>query len=58
MSDILFQQLSTVQDITQPVPPTIASATIISPYTILTFISGIVAIGTINPFTTDIMRLS
>ena len=52
MSDFLFQQLSTVQDITQPVPPTIASATIISPYTRLTFISGVVAIGTINPFTT------
>jgi hypothetical protein len=52
MSDVLFQQLSTVQDIAQPVPPTIASATTISPYTRLTFITGTVVITTINPFTT------
>ena len=52
MSDLLQQQLSTVQDITQPNPPTIASATTISPTTRLTFITGNVAIATINPFTT------
>jgi hypothetical protein len=52
MSDLLFQQMSTVQDIAQLVPPTIASATTISPYTRLTFITGNVAIATINPFTT------
>lgn len=52
MSDLLFQQLSTAQDATQPTPPTIASATIISPYTRLTFITGTVAVQTINPFTT------
>jgi len=52
MSDLQFQQLSTVQDIAQPVPPTIASATTISPTTRLTFITGTVAIQTINPFTT------
>jgi hypothetical protein len=52
MSDLSFQQLSTVQDITQPLPQTIASATTISPSTRLSFITGSVAIGTINPFTT------
>ena len=52
MSDLLFQQLSTVQDIAQPVPPTIASANIISPYTRLTFVTGQIAIATINLFTT------
>jgi hypothetical protein len=52
MSDALFQQMSSVQDITQPVPQTIASATTISPTTFLTFITGAVAISTINPFTT------
>ena len=52
MSDVAFQQLSTVQSNLQPTPPTIASATTISPFTRLTFITGTVAIQTINPFTT------
>ena len=52
MSDLLFQQLSTVQDGLQPNPPTIASATTISPTTRMTFISGTAVIQTINPFTT------
>jgi len=51
MSDLLFQQISTVQDITQPVPTTIASATTISPSTFLTFVTGSVVITTMNPFT-------
>lgn len=49
MSDLLFQQLSTVQDNTQPVPPTIASAATISPQTFLTFLTGTVQLATINP---------
>src|ERR1700687_2647297 len=52
MSDLLFQQLSTVQDITQPVPQTIASAATISPSTFLTFVSGTAQVQTMNPFVT------
>ena len=52
MADFNWQQLHTVQDTTQPVPPTIASANIISPYTRLTFVTGQISIATINPFTT------
>jgi hypothetical protein len=54
MSDLLFQQLSTVQDITQPVPQTIASAATISPSSFLTFVSGTVQVQTMNPFTTGV----
>ena len=52
MSDLAFQQLSTVQSNLQPTPPTIASATTISPITRLTFITGTTVIQIINPFTT------
>lgn len=52
MSDVSFQQLSTVQSNLQPVPPTIPSAVTISPYTRLTFVTGQISIATINPFTT------
>ena len=52
MSDVAFQQLSTVQSNLQPQPPTIASNTTISPLTRLTFVTGTAAIQTINPFTT------
>lgn len=49
LMDSLFQQLSTVQDGTQPTPPTIASATTISPSTFLTFLTGTAQLTTINP---------
>jgi hypothetical protein len=49
MSDLLFQQLSTVQDNTQPVPPTIASAATIAPQTLMTFLTGTVQLATITP---------
>ncbi len=52
MSDLLQQQLSTVQSNLQPAPPTIASATTITPTSRLTFVTGTVAIATINPFAT------
>lgn len=52
MPDVNFQQLSTVQSNLQPVPPTIPSAVTISPYTRLTFVTGQIAVATINPFTT------
>jgi len=49
LMDALFQQLSTVQDNTQPSPPTIASAATISPTTLVTFLTGTVQVATINP---------
>jgi hypothetical protein len=49
MPDLQFQNLSTVQSNLQPLPPTIASASVISPTAFLTFISGSVQIATINP---------
>ena len=52
MSDLLMQQLSTIQDITQPTPPTIVAAATLSPSNFLTFVSGTVQVTTLNPFTT------
>src|SRR6266850_6925956 len=49
MSDLLFQQLSTVQSNEQPTPPTIASAATIAPQTFLTFVTGTVQVATITP---------
>lgn len=48
MSDLLFQQLSTVQSNLQPNPPTIASAATISPQNLITFLTGTVQLATIN----------
>lgn len=50
MSDLLFQQLSSVNNGLQPVPPTIASAATISPQTFITFVTGTVQVATITPF--------
>lgn len=49
MSDLNFQNLSTVQDQLQPMPVTLASATTIAPATFLTFVSGTTDIKTITP---------
>ena len=49
MSDALFQNLSTVQDNSQPLPVTIAMAATIAPTTFLTFVTGTVPIATITP---------
>lgn len=49
MSDLLFQQLSTVQSGLQPNPPTIASAATIAPQTFVTFLTGTVQLATITP---------
>lgn len=49
MSDLLSQQLSTVQTDKQPSPPTIASAATIAPTTKLTFVTGTVQVATITP---------
>ena len=49
MSDLLFQNLSTVQNNQQPMPATLASAATIAPVTFLTDVSGTVPITTITP---------
>jgi hypothetical protein len=49
MSDLNFQNFSTVQNSLQPKPNTIASTTTIAPSTLITFISGTVAVGTVTP---------
>ena len=49
MSDLLFQELSTVQSDKQKLPPTIASAATIAPVHKFTFVTGTVTIATITP---------
>lgn len=49
MSDLNFQDFSTVQSDQQPKPVTIASAAAITPSTFLTTISGTTPVTTINP---------
>ena len=49
MSDLLFQNLSTVQSEQQPKPNTIASTTSIAPSSFITFVSGTVDVATITP---------
>ena len=48
MSDPLFQNISTVQNSTQPKPNTIVAATTIAPSNFLTFVSGTTDVGTIT----------
>ena len=49
MSDLLFQNLSTVQSNQQPLPVTIASAATLAPTGFLTFVTGTVVSATITP---------
>lgn len=49
MSDLLFQNFSTVQNAGQPKPNTIASATTIAPSNFMTFLSGTTNVATITP---------
>lgn len=49
MSDLNFQQLSTVQSSLQPLPQTLASAATISPTTALTRLTGTTPVTVINP---------
>lgn len=48
-NDLLFQNISTVQNSNQPKPNTIAAATTIAPTNFLTFVSGTTDVGTITP---------
>lgn len=52
MSDLLHQQLATVQSLLQPKPVTLASAATIAPTTLLTFVTGTVNVTTVTPFVT------
>ncbi len=49
MSDLLFQNFSTVQSNQQPAPVTIASASVITPTTALTIVTGTTQLVTITP---------
>ena len=49
MSDLLFQNFSTVQSSLQPTPVTIASAATITPTTALTIVTGTTQLVTITP---------
>lgn len=49
MSDLLFQNFSTVQSQLQPLPVSMAAATTIAPSTLLTILSGTAQLATITP---------
>jgi hypothetical protein len=49
MTDLNFQNFSTVQSDKQPMPVTIASAATITPITLITYVSGTVQVETITP---------
>src|SRR5262245_46694601 len=49
MPDLNFQDLSTVQNVLQPKPVTIAASTTIAPATFITFITGTTAVNQITP---------
>lgn len=58
MSDLLFQNFSTVQSNQQPTPATIASAATITPTTKLTFLTGTVQLGNITPPTSGYVEIT
>lgn len=49
MSDLLFQNISTVQNKTQQKPVTLAAAATIAPQTFLTFVTGTTNVATVTP---------
>lgn len=57
MSDLLFQNLSTVQSNKQPSPPTVTAAATISPTTFMTVLTGNTAVATITPPVTGVHML-
>lgn len=58
MSDLNFQNLSTVQSNQQPRPVTLASAATIVPTTKLTFVTGTTQVATITPPVTGYCELT
>lgn len=49
MSDLLFQNISTVQSNQQQAPVTLASAATIAPQTFLTLVTGTIDVATVTP---------
>lgn len=49
MSDLNFQNFSTVQNNLQPAPVTMAAAATIAPTTLVTFLTGTTSVVTITP---------
>ena len=49
MSDLLFQNFSTVQSNQQPGPTTVVAAATLTPQSLITFVSGTTAVATIVP---------
>lgn len=49
MSDLNFQDLSTVQNLAQQKPVTLVAADTITPVTFMTLLTGVTTINTINP---------
>lgn len=49
MADLNFQDISTVANLTQPKPVTLATATTVAPTTFLTFLTSTTTIATITP---------
>lgn len=58
MSDLMFQNLSTVQSDKQQYPVTMASAATIAPTTKLTFVTGTVQVANITPPVTGYHELT
>jgi hypothetical protein len=58
MSDLNFQNISTVQNSLQPGPVTITAAATIAPSTYLTIIAGTTAVATITPPVTGCHQLA
>lgn len=58
MSDLLFEDLSTVQSNKQSNSPTIASAATVAPKTKCTFLTGTAQLATITPPTTGYCELT
>lgn len=49
MSDLNFQNFSSVQNNTQPAPNTVAGAATITPTTLITYVSGTTNVATVTP---------
>lgn len=58
MSDLLFQQFSTVQDNQLLIPNTLAAAATITPTTKMTFVTGTTQVANVTPPTTGYCELT
>lgn len=58
MSDLNFQNFSTVQDEQQQLPVTLAAAATIAPIAKMTFLTGTVQVATVTPPTSGYVELT